>query len=78
VIIYNQQRKRRTKDMTEKIYWVDRNDITADLEETLMALFMRIPCMVDIEDIEMNWAKVTINARDEDLFTVEQYMAGLV
>ncbi len=64
--------------MTEKIYWVDRNDITADLEETLMALFMRIPCMVDIEDVEMNWAKVTINARNEDLATVEMYMAGLV
>ena len=64
--------------MTEKIYWVDRNDITADLEETLMALFMRVPCMVDVEDVEMNWAKVTINARNEDLATVEMYMAGLV
>lgn len=64
--------------MTEKIYWVDRNDINNDLEETLMALYMRIPCKVDVEDVEMNWAKVTILARDEDLFFVEQYMAGLV
>ncbi len=64
--------------MTEKIYWVDRNDINTDLEETLMALYMRIPCKVDVEDVEMNWAKVTILARDEDLFFVEQYMAGLV
>lgn len=64
--------------MTEKIYWVDRNDITNDLEETLMALFMRIPCFVEIENVEMNWAKVTIKAHDEDLFFVEQYMAGLV
>ena len=64
--------------MTEKIYWVDRNDITNDLEENLMALYMRIPCKVDVEDVEMNWAKVTILARDEDLFFVEQYMAGLV
>ncbi len=64
--------------MTEKIYWVDRNDINADLKETLMALYMRIPCKVDVEDVEMNWAKVTILARDEDLFFVEQYMAGLV
>jgi hypothetical protein len=64
--------------MTEKIYWVDRNDINTDLEETLMALFMRIPCKVDVEDVEMNWAKVTILARNEDLFFVEQYMAGLV
>lgn len=64
--------------MTEKIYWVDRNDITNDLEETLTALYMRIPCFVEIENIEMNWAKVTIQAREEDLKTVEQYMAGLV
>ena len=64
--------------MTEKIYWVDRNDITNDLEETLMALYMRIPCFVKIENVEMNWAKVTIQAREEDLETVERYMAGLV
>ena len=64
--------------MTEKIYWVDRNDITNDLEETLTALYMRIPCFVEIENVEMNWAKVTIQAREEDLKTVEQYMAGLV
>lgn len=64
--------------MTEKIYWVDRNDIANDLEETLMALYMRIPCFVEIENVEMNWAKVTIQTREEDLFTVEQYMAGLV
>ena len=64
--------------MTEKICWVDRNDINTDLEETLMALYMRIPCKVDVEDVEMNWAKVTILARNEDLFFVEQYMAGLV
>ena len=64
--------------MTEKIYWVDRNDINTDLEETLMALYMRIPCKVDVENVEMNWAKVTILARDEDLFFVEQFMAGLV
>ena len=64
--------------MTEKIYWVDRNDITNDLEETLMALYMRIPCFIEIENVEMNWAKVTIQAREEDLETVEWYMAGLV
>ena len=64
--------------MTEKIYWVDRNDITNDLEETLTALYMRIPCLVEIENVEMNWVKVTIQVREEDLFTVEQYMAGLV
>lgn len=64
--------------MIEKIYWVDRNDINTDLEETLMALYMRVPCKVNVEDVEMNWAKVTILARDEDLFFVEQYMAGLV
>lgn len=64
--------------MTEKIYWVDRNDITNDLEETLMALYMRIPCFVEIENVEMNWAKVTIQVREEDLETVERYMAGLV
>ena len=64
--------------MTEKIYWIDRNDINNDLEETLWALYMRIPCKVDVENVEMNWAKVTILARNEDLFFVEQYMAGLV
>ena len=64
--------------MTENIYWIDLNEITNDLEETLMALYMRIPCFVKIEPVEMNWVKVTIQAREEDLFTVEQYIAGLV
>lgn len=64
--------------MTENIYWVDRNDITNDLEKTLMALFMRIPCFIEIENVEMNWVKVTIQAREGDLETVERYMAGLV
>ena len=64
--------------MVEKIYWVDRNDITVDLEEQLYALYMRIPCFVKVEDVEMNWAKVTIQAREEDLVTVEEYMAMMV
>lgn len=64
--------------MTENIYWIDLNEITNDLEETLMALYMRIPCFVEIEPVEMNWVKVTIQAREEDLFFVEQYIAGLV
>ena len=64
--------------MTEKIYWIDLNEITNDLEETLWALYMRIPCFVRNETVEMNWAKVTILAREQDLFFVEQYMAGLV
>lgn len=64
--------------MTEKIYYVDRNNIQVNLEKQLLALFMTIPCFVNIETIEMNWAKVTINARNEDLFTVEQYMAMMV
>ena len=64
--------------MTEKIYWVDRNDITVDLNGQLLALFMRIPCSIHIEDVEMNWAKVTISALPRDAFVVEQYMAALV
>lgn len=64
--------------MTEKIYWIDRNNIQGDLEEALVALYMRIPCKVDVENVEMNWAKVTIIARNEDLSTVERYMGGLV
>lgn len=64
--------------MTENIYWIDLNEITNDLEGTLMALYMQIPCFVEIENVEMNWVKVTIQARKEDFFTVEQYMAGLV
>jgi len=78
MVRYNQKETKEDKNMTEKIYWVDRNDITNDLEETLMALYMRIPCFVKIENVEMNWAKVTIQARKEDLFFVEQYIAGLV
>ena len=61
--------------MIIKVYYIEN---TNTLEDTLDALATIIPCFVDLEPIEMNYEKVTIMARVEDLPTVENYLAPLV
>ena len=60
--------------MIEKIYWIEN---TNELETALDKLDC-IPCFVDREFVEMNYSKVTINARQEDLKTVEKIFAEIV
>ena len=61
--------------MTERIYYFDNN--TEGLSTRLQVLAMLIPCFVKKEYIEMNWCKVTILARIQDVATVEKFLADL-
>ena len=61
--------------MAEKIYYIEN---TNALEVTLEKLSEKIPCFVTREYVEMNYSKITIHARVEDLATVEIILALLV
>lgn len=61
--------------MVEKIYYIEN---TNALEVALEKLSEKIPCFINREYIEMNYSKITIHARVEDLATVETILALLV
>lgn len=61
--------------MTEKIYYIENS---ADLEEVLEQIEQVFPCFVDRELIEMDYSRVTINAREEDIASIERMLAPLV
>ena len=61
--------------MVEKIYYVNNG---AKLDEAIDFLRNLIPCFIDEELIEMDYSKVSIVTRAEDLKTVELHMADLV
>ena len=61
--------------MTEKIYYV-RN--TLAVGSILWNIIEQIPCWVQRELVEMDYSKVTILARTEDIAWVEEMLAPLV
>lgn len=61
--------------MVEKIYYINNN---AKLDEAIDFLRNLIPCFIDQELIEMDYSKVSIVARVEDLKVVETNLAPLV
>ena len=61
--------------MIEKIYYIV-NGI--ELEEAIDYLKNALPCFIERELIEMDYSKVTINARAEDISTIEYKLAPLV
>lgn len=61
--------------MVEKIYYVNNS---AKLDEAIDFLRNLIPCFIDQELIEMDYSKVSIVARVEDLKVVETNLAPLV
>jgi len=60
--------------MIEKIYWIEN---TNELEAALNKLDC-VPCFVERELVEMNYSKITINARQEDLKTIEKIFSKIV
>lgn len=61
--------------MVEKSYYIENS---WKLEIALEILAAAIPCWVNREYVEMNYSKVTIHARIEDLWFVESELAPLV
>lgn len=64
--------------MIEKIYYLDWNNKKEDIQNVLLSLFVTIPCFIGVEYIEMNYVKVSIKCREEDVRTVELFIADLV
>lgn len=60
--------------MTTKVYYIPYNDAVKKVEKIETV----VPCFVEVEDIEMGYAAVTIKVRDEDVATIERYFADVV
>jgi hypothetical protein len=58
--------------MTTKTYYVEN---TTELDTALAQINMLIDCSVEQEPIEMNWSKLTIQARDIDFPLIERLLA---
>ena len=61
--------------MTKKAYYFE---MSVSLASAIEYLENRIPCFVEVEPVEMDWALVTITCRNEDLPAVENALAPLV
>lgn len=61
--------------MTEKIYYIENS---LELATALLSIEILIPCFIERNFIEMDYSKVVIIARNEDIATVEKYLAPLV
>ena len=61
--------------MVEKVYYIENS---WKLEIALEIVSVAIPCFVSREYVEMNYSKVTIHARVEDLWFVENELAPLI
>lgn len=67
--------EREVTNMTEKTYYIEN---TAELDEAMENIENNFPCFTDREFIEMNYSQVTINAREEDIASIEKILAPLV
>lgn len=61
--------------MAKKTYYIENSIL---LDAVLDDLANVIPCFIYRDLIEMNYSEVNIVAREEDLATVENYLAALV
>lgn len=61
--------------MTEKIYYIENS---LELATALLNIEILIPCFIERNFIEIDYSKVVIIARNEDIATVERFLAPLV
>ena len=61
--------------MTEKIYYIENS---LELATALLKIEILIHCFIERNFIEMDYSKVVIIARNEDIATVERFLAPLV
>lgn len=61
--------------MTNKTYYVEN---TNELDTALETIENNFPCFVEREFIEMNYSQIEINAREEDIASIERILAPLV
>ena len=61
--------------MLIKSYYIE---CSARLKEVLRTIENLFPCWIHEEPVEMNYLEVSINARIEDLPSIEKYLAPLM
>ena len=66
--------KERINIMETKVYYIPYNKAI----EKVNRIEDICPCFIEIEDVEMGYAEVTIKARVEDIASIERYFADVV
>ena len=61
--------------MTKKVYFIENS---SNLEDTLTLIENKFPCFLKRNLIEMNYSEVIIEARNEDIRSIEGLLAPLV
>ena len=61
--------------MVKKVYFMENSD---KANSAIDLLESAIPCFVFCTPIEMNWLEVKVQARVEDLATVERILAEVI
>ena len=61
--------------MINKTYYIENS---AELNNVLELIENTFPCFVEREFIEMNYSQISINARQEDIASIERMLAPLV
>lgn len=61
--------------MINKTYYIEN---TTELDNALELIEDTFPCFVKREYIEMDYSQIDINAREEDIVSIERVLAPLV
>lgn len=61
--------------MTTKTYYIEN---TPALDDALTTIAQKVPCFFSLSPVEMNFYEVEIEARNEDISTIERILAPLV
>ena len=61
--------------MTKKAWYIENSN---ELDNAIINITSTFPCFIDMEFIEMNYSKVEIEARAEDIASIEEILAPLV
>lgn len=61
--------------MEEKIYYIESSN---ELTDAMWIIENEYACFTEYENIEMNYVKITIQARTEDIKHIEEILAPLV
>ena len=61
--------------MTKKVYYIEN---TSALDNALARIEASFPCFIDREYIVMNYSQISINARTEDINSIQSILAPLV
>lgn len=61
--------------MTKKVYYIE---YTNEAQEAIERVTNELPTFVEIEAVEMNFVRVEINCRIEDVKTIERILEAVV